>query len=249
MSDSGALQVTPPSRHLDHWTARAAEIPARPPLDALGVRPGDGVLVFAAHPDDETFGVGGTLAALAAAGVGVHVLALTKGEAALAHLGLSVPSLGERRRGEFHEACRQLGVTTCQVLDLGDGRLDGEEDLLDRVVGSTLATHRPAHVLTPWWDDPHADHAAVGRAVRRTASDVDIDVSGYLIWALHWTSPDTIEPRETRMTVLTLDESHRAARAAAVGCYTSQTEPLLPSIEPVLPLAMRRNELEIVVAG
>ena len=249
MSDSAAIRVTPPSRHLGDWVARAAQIPAGPPLDVLDVRHGDDVLVLAAHPDDETFGVGGTVAALSRAGVEVHVLALTQGEAALAHVGRSVPSLGERRRMEFHEACRRLGATTCQILDLGDGTLDRKEAQLHRVVGSTLATHRAAHVLAPWWDDPHADHAAVGRAACRAANDAAVDVSGYLIWALHWTSPDRILPREKRMTVLTLDETDRTARAAAVSCYTSQTEPLLPSVEPVLPLEMWRNELEIVVAG
>ena len=248
MSDSAAIRVTPPSRHLGEWVARAAEIPAGPPLDVLDVQHGDDVLVLAAHPDDETFGVGGTVAALSRAGVDVHILALTQGEAALEHVGLSVPWLGDTRRMEFHEACRRLGATTCQILDLGDGTLDRKEGLLDRVVGSTLATHRAAHVLAPWWDDPHADHAAVGRAACRAAGDVEVDVSGYLIWALHWTSPDLILPREKRMTVLNFDEIDRAARAAAVSCYTSQTEPLLPSVEPVLPLAMRCNDLEIVVA-
>ncbi|MBW1671465.1 MAG: PIG-L family deacetylase, partial [Deltaproteobacteria bacterium] len=37
-------------------------------------------LVFAPHPDDETFGMGGTIALAAHAGIAVHVVVLTDGQ-------------------------------------------------------------------------------------------------------------------------------------------------------------------------
>ncbi|MCK5923140.1 MAG: PIG-L family deacetylase, partial [Methylococcales bacterium] len=45
----------------------------------LGLSAGDVVMVIVPHPDDETFGMGATLAALTTAGVHVHLLLLTDG--------------------------------------------------------------------------------------------------------------------------------------------------------------------------
>jgi len=39
-------------------------------------------LVFAPHPDDETFGMGGTIALAGQAGIAVHVVVLTDGQQA-----------------------------------------------------------------------------------------------------------------------------------------------------------------------
>jgi LmbE family N-acetylglucosaminyl deacetylase len=64
------------------------------------------VAAVVAHPDDESFGLGGLLATLAAEGRAVHVLCLSHGEA-------STPGFGERlaevRRGELTAAAAQLG--------------------------------------------------------------------------------------------------------------------------------------------
>ena len=216
MIDQSRVEVTPKSRYLDDWDRIAATLPTRTPTEALGVRPGDDVLVLAAHPDDETLGAGATVAALVAAGVDVHVVALTAGEAALAHVGYESPDLAARRRSEFASACRRLGVSTCQVLDLGDSLLSEREEAVTEVVQAAVRRHRPAHVLTPWWQDPHPDHAAVGRACQDVADHTDFDVSGYLLWALHWSHPDDILTGENRMVVLSHDEDALAARRAAV---------------------------------
>ena len=90
MIDHGRVEVTPRSRYLDEWVRVADTLPTRTPAEAFSVRPGDDVLVLAAHPDDETLGAGATVAALVMAGVDVHVIALTAGEAALAHLGYAM---------------------------------------------------------------------------------------------------------------------------------------------------------------
>ena len=58
-------------------------------------------LVFAPHPDDETFGMGGTIVMAGRAGIAVHVVVLTDGQQA---------GDANIRRHEAQEAGRILGL-------------------------------------------------------------------------------------------------------------------------------------------
>ncbi len=249
MSDRRPIAVTPPSLFLRQWQAAAPDLPSADPAGYLGVGAGDDVLVVGAHPDDETFGCGATIAALGRADVAVHVVSMTAGEAALAHLGRVVPGLAERRRDEFAQACRRLGVATARVLDLPDaGLADNVRELRRRVTG-LLGEVRPAHVLTTWWGEPHADHAALGATVREVADHTGVQVSGCLIWALHWRQPDDVLARDSSVTLLSNSTSACAARAQALACYPSQTQPLMADLMPVLTHEMTACDLEILVRG
>ena len=117
-----------------------ADVGRNNPLTGLDVAPGDRVLFVGAHPDDETYGAGATLAALARLGVSTHVVSLSSGEAAFDHVGVAVPDLGERRRAEFDAACGELGVVTSSVLDLPDGGL--ADVRLTSIALSTIARER-----------------------------------------------------------------------------------------------------------
>ena len=70
------------------------------------------LLTVFAHPDDETFSCGGTIAKYASEGVRVVSICATRGEVGQ----ISDPSLatsetlGEVREQELREACRLLGV-------------------------------------------------------------------------------------------------------------------------------------------
>ena len=123
---------------------------------ARSLRPSAGaldVLAVGAHPDDVELGCGGTVALLAAAGRAVGIVHLTSGEA-------GSRGSAELRRREAAAAARELGVTTLQILDCGDGGLRigrDEEDALIEVVRRL----RPRLVLGPPPSDRHPDH---GRA-------------------------------------------------------------------------------------
>lgn len=76
------------------------------------------VAVFA-HPDDETFRVGGFLCLLAQKGVRVIVVSATKGEAGLP--GTGYPP--DYRVHELHCACQVLGLLPPIILGFPDGHL------------------------------------------------------------------------------------------------------------------------------
>jgi LmbE family N-acetylglucosaminyl deacetylase len=130
--------------------------------------------VILAHPDDETFGVGGTLIRYAREGIKVHSLCLTEGEKGWAG-GEGAPILprehvGAARALELAEAGRRLGLASTTCLKYPDGGLaDVNEDYVVRDIVRWLRQVRPQVVIT-WGPDGgygHPDHIAAGlRALR-----------------------------------------------------------------------------------
>jgi LmbE family N-acetylglucosaminyl deacetylase len=143
----------------------AAWLPDRAPV--LGLRPGDVALTVATHPDDETLGPGGTLHRLAAAGVTVHVLAVTCRTEPMwgGHSDAAV------RASEFTAACDALGVTGRHIAWTDDDRARAPglylRDLVALIESGTevsLAEARPAMLLIPAENSFHQDHQAVHTA-------------------------------------------------------------------------------------
>ncbi|MBI2611447.1 PIG-L family deacetylase [Candidatus Gottesmanbacteria bacterium] len=89
------------------------------------------ILAVFAHPDDETFGPGGTLARYASEGVEIHILCATKGQAGelngkfqFSNFKLKKESIvGQIREKELRKAAKILGVAKVEFLDFVDGRL------------------------------------------------------------------------------------------------------------------------------
>ena len=69
------------------------------------------LLAVLAHPDDESFGPGGSLARAAAEGVEVHLVTMTDGAAGTTDNGLDGEELAAVRAGELRAAASELGVT------------------------------------------------------------------------------------------------------------------------------------------
>src|SRR5580693_4351525 len=78
-----------------------------------------------AHPDDECFGFGGALALAAERGIETHVICLTDGQAATNRgEAASGEELGRMRREEFVASCKVLGVSSYELMDFHDARLE-----------------------------------------------------------------------------------------------------------------------------
>ncbi len=125
------------------------------------------VWVVAPHPDDESLGCGGLLAALSDLGVPTWALLLSDGAASHpGSPGWAGSRLVRRRLFEWHAALDLLGLPPERRVALGlpDGRLplpgqpNGQRAV--SAIRAALARAAPATVLLPWRRDPHPDHRA-----------------------------------------------------------------------------------------
>lgn len=121
-----------------------------------------------AHPDDESFAVGGALARYATEGVDVHLVTATRGERGRYFTeGEPRPDddeVGDVREVELRRAVSELGLSDVHFLGYRDGdvaRADPEEATA-RIVGH-LRRVRPQVVVTfdPFGAYGHPDHVAV----------------------------------------------------------------------------------------
>jgi LmbE family N-acetylglucosaminyl deacetylase len=121
-----------------------------------------------AHPDDETFGPGGTLARYAREGNEIRLITFTRGEAG--SLGpartLTPRELGRLRTLELECAARALHVSSLRICDLPDKKLAGlPEETGVSVIRQEIRAFRPDLVLTFHIAgiSGHPDHRTVAR--------------------------------------------------------------------------------------
>lgn len=138
------------------------------------------LLAVFAHPDDETFGTGGTLAHYAAEGVRVALVCATRGEVGeIAHPDLATPeTLGQVREEELRCSAQRLGVAEVILLGYRDSGMAGTpenddsrafvnapaDEVVARLVG-IIRRLRPQAVVTfqPNGGYGHPDHVAAHR--------------------------------------------------------------------------------------
>jgi LmbE family N-acetylglucosaminyl deacetylase len=126
------------------------------------------LMAFFAHPDDEAFGTGGTLAKYAAEGCDVYLVTATRGEAG----EIAVPDLAtaanlpEVREQELRCACEIYGIHPPRFLNYMDGQLTVVHQ--GQAVGKLVRLIRelkPQALITFGPDGiyGHYDHIAVNR--------------------------------------------------------------------------------------
>ena len=156
------------------------------------------LLAILAHPDDESFGPGGTLARYAAEGANVHVIIATDGIAGSVEdesYRLHHDSLAQVRSTELSNAAVALGVSSIWSLPYRDSGMRGSPDndhpeaLIQQPIAELTAEIqgymerlRPQVVVThdPFGGYGHPDHvrccqatAAAFHALRQNAASAD----------------------------------------------------------------------------
>src|SRR5215471_58406 len=153
------------------------------------------LMAVLAHPDDESLGIGGTLAKYASEGVEIFVLTATRGDRGryrefrpgeAQHPGAA--ALADIRERELRAAASVLGVHDVALLDYGDQYLDRANP---REIVASIVEHirrvRPNVVITFGPDGAygHPDHIAIcqfATAAIVAAAEPAVSKLYYIAW-------------------------------------------------------------------
>ena len=205
-------------------SASGAERESAPRLGE-GLPASASVLAVCAHPDDESFGLGGILHRFTQADARVSVLCLTRGEAST--LGGDLGGLGALRSAEVRAASAELGLELLELKDYPDGalaavpfgQLTADVAAVAARVGADLLV-----VLDSGGVTGHPDHERATEAALAGAPHLP---------ALAWTIPEAVAEalNEERGTVFRgrvpaeVDFAVRVDRSVqrrAIHCHASQ---------------------------
>jgi LmbE family N-acetylglucosaminyl deacetylase len=127
------------------------------------------LLVIFAHPDDESMGMGGTLAKYSSEGVETYYICASRGEKGWFGSEEQNPGperLGQIRAKELEAAVKELGMRGLYFLDYIDGEVDqaNHKEAIDKIV-SYIRNIKPQVIVTfpPDGNYGHPDHIAVGQ--------------------------------------------------------------------------------------
>ena len=149
-------------------------------------------LIVAPHPDDESLGCGGLIAACCQAGRPPVVVVLTDGAASHINSHDWPPErLRQVRAREVSTATAVLGLPADHLVLLGqpDGRAphpddDGFNPVVERIRG-IARDFGCDRILTTWENDPHCDHLAAWQFAAECARCSRLRLFAYPVWG--WT--------------------------------------------------------------
>jgi LmbE family N-acetylglucosaminyl deacetylase len=186
-------------------------------------------LVFAPHADDESFGMGGTLAKATETGIQVHLVVMTDGA-----LGGQLENLAEIRKAEARSAAAMLGLEAPVFLNNRDRELKVEDETIYHVL-EQIREINPAAVFFPGVFELHPDH-------RMTA---------LIVWqALQNLGQTTIKPVSYEILVqspvnMFVDISaYISAKKSVMGLYESQL-----GEKSYIDIALAMNSLRSLTLG
>ena len=212
-----------------------------------------GLLSIFAHPDDESFGAGGTMALAAASGNPVWVLCATNGDQGgrPGEVGVDHALDPEIRRAELTCACKELGVNEPIFLGYRDSGMEGwgapegslsrapADEVVERIL-AIIRQLRPAVIVTfdPGGVYGHPDHTACSdtatAAYRRAAAEPGGPVALY-----HQALP--------RAAVAAMQNLQMAERARA-GDDKPPTEDDIRQAEAFVKLARPDEDITTVIS-
>jgi LmbE family N-acetylglucosaminyl deacetylase len=127
------------------------------------------LLAVFAHPDDESMGMGGTLAKYAAEGAETYYVCASRGERGWfgpKEQNPGLERLGQIRTQELENAVKELGMCGLYFLDYIDGDLDkaSHTEIVGKIV-SHIRNIQPQVIVTfpPDGNYGHPDHIAIGQ--------------------------------------------------------------------------------------
>lgn len=190
------------------------------------------ILVILAHPDDESFICGGTLARYAALGHTVTLVCATRGEMGRR---LGIPPIANRetlpvlRESELRAACAALGIRDLRFLGLRDKTLDYYNPAeLAGLLLPVIRELKPSVLITFHEQvSGHADHNAIGRAA--TLAWKNAGQPGrlyYVLWSDYKAQLAKLGAGEYRVTSIVVDGPSARAKVNAYRAHRTQSAPM-----------------------
>lgn len=134
------------------------------------------ILIVFAHPDDESIGVGGTIAKYASQGVDIHLVTATNGEASrFRSTQEPAHDIGQIRKQELAKASKILGIKKIYYLNYPDGLLNtiSFHELKTKIKG-ILTDVKPQIVIT--FDSHgisgHRDHKIISKVTTEASFEL-----------------------------------------------------------------------------
>lgn len=201
----------------------------------------DRVLVVAPHPDDETIGMGGTIAKLVSLSIPVRVIFMSNGVTSRDVARESV----ESRNRAAKNAMGVLGVNDFHFFDFPDNRFDSLPILeIAKLLEREVSSFRPTVVFAPYRYDLNIDHQiaseATSIAVRpKLSSNVRLYLNYEILSSTGWNhSAPVFSP-----TVFVDIQNHWSLKYSALQAYGPEIDvsPSARSIRVIEALANFRG--------
>ena len=194
------------------------------------------ILLVFAHPDDESFGVSGTVMKYARQGVPTDLVCATRGEKGSR---LNVPAdidTGTAREAELRSAAAIIGIRDIYFLGYIDGELDkaSAEEVINKVL-EIMRLVQPEIVITfgPDGITGHTDHVAIGKAAAKAFERLSAEGSGprklYYV-----TIPESAVPNSSELGIATRPDeqvtisiditSYLDSKIQAIAAHASQQD-------------------------
>jgi len=214
--------------------------------------PGQVVLVFSPHPDDETIAAGGYIAASVMEGATVKVVLVTDGSK-------GPLNNTNNRYTEFKKALAILGVPENDLIFLGlpDGNLRKmNRKLLSETLREQIDTYNPDFIIYPDARDDHADHSTIGAIIQQILEDDPLYRIAYSYIVHHqmfYPQPRGYNPNLYLLPPIALIDFHTPwqrfmlspeiedIKQEAIYAYKSQLRD--PTVRSLLLSSIRKNEL------
>ncbi len=178
-------------------------------------------LILAPHPDDESLGCGGLIAACVAAGRIPLVVLLTDGSGSHPN-SRAYPKdrLRSVRAQEARTAVAHLGLPPDRIVFLNepDTAAPRQGPGFDAVVAKLTALIAEetdcTTILAPWLHDPHCDHEAASLVAARVAAGAGVRHVAYPVWGWMLSGETVVPAASTRGWRLDIGEFLPAKRRA-----------------------------------
>jgi len=214
--------------------------------------PGQLVLVFSPHPDDETIGAGGYIAASIIEEATVKIVLVTDGNR-------GPLNNTNARYLEFNKASEYLGVPENDLVFLGfaDGslrRLDREA--LSETLREQIDRYNPDFVIYPDARDAHTDHSTIGAIIQQILEEDPLYRVAYsyiVHYQMFYPQPRGYNPElyllppiklidfDSAWQRFMLSQEIQDIKQEAIYAYQSQLRN--PVLRPLLLSSIRKNEI------